>query len=32
MRILIKKSTFFEYIIALAIILDCNSVWNNLVD
>lgn len=32
MRILIKKSTFFEYIIALAIILDCNSVWNNLVE
>lgn len=32
MRILIKKSTFFEYVIALAIILDCNSVWNNLIE
>lgn len=32
MRVLINKRSFFEYIIALAIILDCNSIWNNLIE
>lgn len=30
MKISIRKNTFCDYIIAFAIILDCNSVWNNL--
>ena len=30
MKILIRKKTLCEYFIALAVILDCNSVWNNL--
>lgn len=32
MCVLINKRSFFEYIIALAIILDCNSIWNNLIE
>lgn len=32
MKLSIKMSSFFEYVIALAIILDCNSVWNNLIE